>query len=250
MCNLKESVRGILAILVAFLLIVLIAYFSLNIKNKLEETENTLTVSETGAVYAKPDLAVAYFSVLTEAGTVAKAMEDNTKKMNDVISFIKEQGVEEKDLKTTTFNISPRYEWRDAETYSGKRVLVGYEIRQTLEVKIRDLSKAGVIIEGSTSVGANEVSNLQFTVDNQEDLKKQARDEAISKAKAKAEELAKQLGVKLIRISAFSESTAVPYLTNMKESALGMGGGASDVPQIETGENKIEVQVFLTYEIN
>lgn len=249
MCNLKEPVKGILAALTAFLLIVLIAYFALNIKNKLEETENILTVSETGTVYTKPDLAVASFSVLTEAATVAEATKENASKMNSVISFVKEQGAEEKDLKTTAFNIYPRYEWRDAETYSGKRVLVGYEVRQSLEVKIRDLEKVGAIIEGSTSAGANEVSDLQFTVENQEDLKKQAREEAIAKAKSKAEELAKQLGVKLIKISAFSESAAVPYYATMNESALGMGG-APDVPQIETGESKIEVQVFLTYEIN
>jgi uncharacterized protein YggE len=230
----------------------LIVYFAIDIKNKLEATENTITVSETGTVYTKPDLAIASFSVVTEEKTVARAMEKNTKKMNDVVSFIKEQGVEEKDLKTTTFNISPRYEWYDSDNYSGKRVLVGYEVRQTLEVKIRDLNNIGTIIEGGTSVGANEVSDLQFTVDKQDELKKQAREEAISKAKAKAEELAKQLGVRLVKISNFSESTDLPYYVNLKESALGIGGGDAvpATPQIETGENKIEVQVSITYEIN
>ncbi|MBM3257802.1 MAG: DUF541 domain-containing protein [Candidatus Nealsonbacteria bacterium] len=251
MCNLREGVKNTLALIIGLLLIVLIISFAIDVKNKLEATENTLTVSETGTVYTKPDLAMADFSVVTEEKTVAKAMEENTKKMNDVISFVKSQGVEEKDLKTTDFNISPRYEWHDTDTYSGKRVLVGYEIRQTLEVKIRDLGKIGTIVEGSTSAGANEVSDLQFTVDNQEDLKKQARDEAIAKAKTKAEELAKQLGVRLVKISNFSESTAFPYYTDLKESALGMGGGAlPSVPQVETGESRIEVQVFITYEIN
>ncbi len=252
MCNLHSGVRAILALLVGILLIVLIAYFAIDVKNKIQTTENTITISETGTVYTKPDLAVTSFSVITEEKTVAKAMEDNTKKMNDVISFIKEQGVEDKDLKTTAFSISPRYEWYDSDNYSGRRVLVGYEIRQTLEVKLRDLDKIGVIIEGGTSVGANEVSDLQFTVDKQDELKKQARDEAITKAKAKAEELAKQLGVKLVRISNFSESTAIPYYATIKESALGIGGGgvAPATPQVETGENKIEVQVSITYEIN
>ncbi|MBL7142546.1 MAG: SIMPL domain-containing protein [Candidatus Pacebacteria bacterium] len=254
MCNLKEGVKNVLALITGLLLIVLIASFALDVKNKLEETENTITVSETGTIYTKPDLALVSFSVVTEEKTVAKAMEENTKKMNDVISFIKEQGVEENDLKTTAFNISPRYEWYDRSTYfpSGKRVLVGYDLRQTLEVKIRDLDKIGVIVEGGTSVGANEVSDLQFTVDEQDALKKQAREEAISKAKAKAEELAKQLGVKLVRISSFNESTAIPYYVNLKESALGIGGGgvAPATPQVETGENKIEVQVSITYEIN
>ncbi len=254
MCNLREGVKSVLAVIFGLLLVVLIVSFAIDVKNKLEETENTITVSETGTVYTKPDLVLASFSVVTEEKTVAKAMEENTKKMNDVISFIKEQGVEENDLKTTAFNISPRYEWHDSDIYypSGRRVLVSYEITQTLEVKIRDMSKIGTIIEGGTSVGANEVSNLQFTVDKQDEFKKQAREEAINKAKTKAEELAKELGFRLIRISNFSESTDLPYYVNLKESALGMGGGEAvpATPQIETGENKIEVTVSITYEIH
>ena len=250
MCNLKEETKNLLAIILGLFLIVLIISAAIDIKNKLEETENTITVSDTGTIYAKPDLAVANFSVVVEAKTVGEAMSENTQKMNAVISFIKEQGVEEKDLKTTAFNISPRYEWYDKDQYfpSGKRVLAGYELLQTLEVKIRDMEKIGLIIEGGTSAGANEVSDLRFVVDNQEELKKQAREQAINKAKIKAEELAKQLGIKLVRISNFSESAVTPYYFGLREAALGMG--EKEIPQIETGENKIEVTVSITYEIN
>jgi len=253
MCNLKEEVKNIFVVILALFLIALIISTAIDIKNKLEETENTITVSETGTVYTKPDLALVNFSIVTEAKTVAEAMGKNTEKMNAVINFIKEQGIEDKDLKTASFNIYPRYEWYDETQYypSGKRVLVGYEVRQSLQTKIRDMEKIGEIIEGGTSAGANEVSDLQFTVDNQDEFKKQAREEAITKAKAKAEELAKQLGVNLVRISDFSESSVLPYFYSAKESAMGLGGAeAVPLPQIETGENKIEVTVSITYEIN
>lgn len=252
MCNLKEEIKNILAVILGLLLIVLTVSTAIDIKNKLEETENTITVTDTGTIYAKPDLTVANFSVVVEAKTVGEAMSENTQKMNAVISFMKEQGIEDKDLKTTNFNIYPRYEWYDSAQYypSGKRVLVGYEVTQTLQVKIRNIEKIGEILEGGTSAGANEVSDLEFTIDNQDELKKQARKEAITKAKAKAEELAKELGISLVRISNFSESSVLPYFYSMKEEAVGMAGDEALAPSIQTGENKIEVTVSITYEIN
>jgi len=194
-------------------------------------------------------------SVVTEKETVAEAMSENTKNMNAVIDSVKEQGVEEKDLKTTGFYIYPRYEWYEAGTCfppcpNGKRVLVGYEITQSLEVKIRDLSKIGEIIQGATDSGANQVGDLQFTIDKQDELKAQARKDAIDEAKNKAKELSSQLGVKLVRITNFSESGEFPVTPPyaLMEKASGLGGGES--PQIETGENKIEVTVSITYEID
>lgn len=247
-------------------LLALIAFFGASTINKIKErgyigqeieTKNTVIVSGTGRVYAKPDLVIVDFSVLTEKKTVPEAMKENTKSMNEIIAFLKGLGVEEKDLKTTNFNISPRYEYeKGGETYTyyypeGKRVLVGYDVTQTLEVKIRNMDKIGEAIEGATAKGANQVSDLQFTIDKEEDFKKQAREEAIKEAKDKAKELASQLGVKLVKITNFSEGLISPIYRYAYDSAAatGMGGGES-TPQVETGENKIEVNVTITYEIN
>ena len=105
----------------------------------------------------------------------------------------------------------------------------------------------GSIIQGATDAGANQVGDLQFTIDKEDEFKKQARKEAIKKAKSKAEELASQLGVKLVRIADFSEGVSVPYYYGLEKS-VAMGAGEA-APQIETGENKIEVTVSITYEI-
>ncbi len=255
--NLKEKkIFIVFKVALVILLVFLIAWVGVDILNKIREgkyieSKNTITVSATGEVYAKPDLALTVFSVITEAKTVVKALSDNTKKMNEVINSMKSQGIEEKDLKTTSFNIYPRYEWYDEKVFppSGKRVLVGYEVQQSLQVKIRDMAKIGEVIEGGSSAGANEVGDLQLTIDNQDELKKQARGKAIEEAKAKAKELASQLGVGLVKIISFSENAIVPFYYGLeKTAATGMGGG--EVPQIETGENKIEVTVAITYEIN
>ena len=120
---------------------------------------------------------------------------------------------------------------------------------QSLQVKIRNLEKIGAIIQGAADMGANDVSGLQFTVDNEDELKNLAREQAIDEAKNKAKELASQLGVKLVKITNFSESGAfpIPYYGLEKTMAL---GGAAEAPQIETGENKIEITVIITYEID
>jgi uncharacterized protein YggE len=260
-----KYLKGTFSVVVILFLIALTVWFGADIVNKIVERKyigqspeykNTITVSGTGEIYAKPDLAVINFSVVTETKTVAEAMAENTKKMNAVIDSIKNQGVEEKDLKTTSFNISPRYEYKKVEAEieiypypPGKRVLVGYEITQSLEVKIRDLTKIGKIIQGATEAGANQVGDLQFTIDKEDELKARARKEAIEKAKVKAKEMAEQLGVKLVRITNFSESSVVPVpRPYYMEKAASLGG--PEVPQIETGENKIEVTVNITYEIN
>ncbi len=154
--------------------------------------------------------------------------------------------------KTTNFNIYPRYEWYEGSKLypQGKRVLVGYEVRQTLEVKVRDIGKISQVIDSAIDAGANQVSNLSFTVDKQDEFKKQAREKAIKEAKAKAKEIASQLGIHLVRIIGFSESAIMPTprLFNFEGEAMGMGGGGT-APQIETGENKIGVTVNITYEI-
>lgn len=252
--------------LFAFFILVLTVFLAalvistvVDIQNKIKQGRyispgTTITVTDTGEIYAKPDLALIDFSVVTEGKTVTETMQKNTEKMNKVINFVKEQGVEAKDLKTTNFNISPRYEWLKLETEiypypPGKRVLVGYEVTQTLEVKIRNLDKIGGIIEGATAAGANQVGDLQFTIDEQDELKKQARAQAIEKAKAKAKELVSQLGVKLVRITNFNESAVFPrFYEYALKAAEAMP--APTAPQIETGENKISITVTITYEID
>lgn len=247
-----------MCLLFCVFLIILSVYFYAAAQNKIKEgkyigqeivSNKTITVSDSAEIYAKPDLAIIDFSVVSDAKTVARALTDNTKKMNAIIDSVKKNGVDEKDLKTTNFSIYPQYEYPYP---SGQRVFTGYEITQTLDVKIRNLDKVSQIVEGATTAGANQVGNLQFTIDKQDELKKQARGEAIEKAKKKAQELANQLGVSLVRISNFSEGGSgvypQPYL--MDKAVMGIGGGGETAPQIQTGENKIEVSVSITYEIN
>jgi hypothetical protein len=252
----KGNALSGLAGVATLLLLALAVSTVIDIFDKMGKSENYISVSGSGEIYAKPDLAMTSFSVLTEKKTVAEALSENTKNMNAVIQAVKDQGVEEKDLKTTNFYISPRYEYEKVEESGyyppeGRRTLVGYQITQTLEVKIRDLDKTASILEAGVDAGSNQVGDLQFTIEDEDELVKQAREEAINEAKEKAELLASQLGVRLVGVSSFSESS------NRTNSYYGMGGTEeSSAPKmsyedisIETGENKVSVSAYITYKI-
>jgi len=230
-------------------MIVVIVFLIASISEKTQfQEDNLVSVSGTGEVYVTPDIGSVSFSVVTENRDVSVASDENATKMNDVIEYIKSESVESKDIKTSGYNISPRYEWNND---TGKRSLVGYEVTQTISVKIRDLSKVGTIISNATSKGANDVSSLSFVIDDDEEAKAQAKELAIENAKKKAEDLEKMLGIKMVRIVSYSEyssdmlrATSYDYAVN--ES---MKVASSIAPTIEVGENKVTSTVAITYSI-
>lgn len=258
----KELVTGFIGVLTLLALVFTVSA-GVDVFNKVRQSryigqdvnfKNTIVVSDVGEVYAKPDLAIINLSVVNEAKEVSDAMLENTEKMNRIVNVLKEQEIAEKDLKTTSYNIYPRYDYLKEGNVYGERILVGYEIRQTLQVKIRSLDKIGTIISKATEAGSNQVGSLQFTIDDEEELKKQAREQAIEKAKEKAEQMAYQLGVKLGKITNFSENFYSPYFDSRNvylKEAVGMGGADSVpmAPSIESGENMISASVTITYEI-
>jgi hypothetical protein len=231
-------------------MIMVIAYLGASINQKTETSENqVITVSGTGEVYATPDVGLIDISVKTEARDVATATTDNSVKMNEILSFIKSSSIEEKDIKTTSFNINPVYAWEDK---TGKRTLTGYEVNQTINVKIRDLTKVGSIISGATEKGANDVSSLSFIVDDDEKVKEDAKNLAIKDAQAKAKNLEKALGVKMVKIINFSENSYNPVFVSYDSSykMLNSSAGALEIaPTIQTGQNKITSTVTITYAI-
>ena len=207
--------------------------------------QNTIMVSGLGKTLAKPDIGQVNLTVLSPASTVAQAQKDNTDKMNSIIKAMKDLGIDENDLKTKNYSIYPRY------NYSGGRsTIIGYEVSQTLEVRIRALEKASDILSKATEMGANQVSSLVFTFDDPEKLKDDARKEAVENAKIKAQGLARELGVSLGKVTSFSETSSgqpvVPLYEKALSSSDGIGGAA---PDIQTGQNEIQVNVSVSYEI-
>ncbi len=258
--NLKRGVLAVLVLLSLFLLAKTFSEFrAFHYIGAGVPAMNTITVEGDGEAVAIPDIGEFSFSVVEKASTVAAAQESAAKKLNAAMGYLKGQGIADKDIKTVNYSVGPQYEWQQIACASGvpcgggKSVLTGYEVRQTISVKVRDTKVAGDLLTGIGSTGATELSGLNFTVDNDDKLKADARKEAIDKAKDQADELAKQLGVSLVRIVSFSENGGGGYPVPMYErDSMGMGVMANEsktAPQVPTGENKVSSHVTITYEI-
>lgn len=230
----------VLLLLFSIFVLTLTLSESLEIRDNLKSKE-MISFSGEGKVIGIPDVASITFSVTTEGMSTKEVMAENAEKMNEVIKFIKESGVDEKDIKTQALSLSPRYDW-----VGGKRIFQGYELNSTLAVKIRDLEKMSDIIDGAVSKGANQVGNIQFAIDDPEKLKEEARIKAIENAKEMAQSVAKATGLKLGKIVSFSETSGPDIFPYLLKEEVGGGGGA---PEIEKGSLEIEVNVTLTFEL-
>lgn len=214
---------------------------------------NTITVSGKGEVFATPDIATFSYSVNEERDTVTAAQEASAKKTNDILAYLKKNGVAEKDIQTGGYNVYPNYQYEQqiCPAYSicppGRQVLKGYQVNQSVTVKVRDIGRAGELLSGVGKNGATNISGLTFSIDDQDAVNAQARTEAIADAKAKARELGKELGVSLVRVVSFSENGNYPGPLMYAMSA-GKGGGEGS-PEIPAGQNDIVSNVTITYEI-
>ena len=188
----------------------------------------SISVAGEGEVFATPDVATFSFGVEAKEVDASTAQTKSADVMNAILAHLKETGIEEKDIKTEHYNLSPRYEyptsvcneWGYCPPQAGEPKLIGYQVSQSVSVKIRDTKKAGEVISGVGSKGAVNVSGLSFIIDDEDALKAEAREKAIADAREKAKILAKNLGARIVRMISYWEEEnggyPVPY---------GMGGG-------------------------
>jgi uncharacterized protein len=261
------------AILVVGVLVFFVGQMVYQSKSLEQQNSNQVTVSGEGKVYAKPDVAIVSLGVTTQGLTVAEVTKSNTDKMNAVIAAVKALKIDEKDIQTTNYNLTPIYGNSVVPVYtptnipmipssssgsgSGSviiryNVLKGYTLEQDIQVKIRDFTKIGDILSQATTNGANLVGDLQFTIDNPEQFKEQARAAAIKQAKANAQNLARESGVNLGKLINVYEGYYNPEPV-VYNSAKAMGGGVAEsapVPTVQPGQQEIDVTINLTYQVN
>ena len=208
----------------------------------------TIMVNGEGEVILKPNISVVSFSVVSEGKDINALQNDNNEKINQAIAFVKNQKVDEKDIKTSGYNLSPRYIYNPK---TGQSSIDGYNLTQTVTVKIRDLNNVNKILGGLPGLGINQISGPNFSVDDLENYLSEARQKAFQNAREKAEEQASFNGVRLGRVVTFSEGSQGGYLMPMyAERSLGKGGVMDAVvPTIEPGSEEIKVTVNVTFEI-
>ncbi|MDO8566059.1 MAG: SIMPL domain-containing protein [Candidatus Moranbacteria bacterium] len=214
----------------------------------------TFSVDGEAKMETATNIATFTASVVTEGGkNVADVQKQNVDKMNTINAFLQEKGVEKKDLQTSQYSLTPRYTYFpcDGRSICPPAVISGYTLTQTLSVKVRNLESVGDILSGIVEKGANNVSGISFTVDDDTDAKQAARTEAIAKAKLKAEQIAKAGNFRIGKlVSLYEDSGVTP---DAPTGYGGLGGVAIDAksvaPVIEPGTAIGTVHMNLTYEI-
>ena len=215
---------------------------------------NVITVSGHGEAFAVPNIATLSFSVEKTAKTVADAQTQVTTLMNDVLATLKTNGIAEKDIKTTSYDVSPKYEYQSSicninNCAPSKQILLGYTVTNSVQVKVRAIDNAGSILGLLGQKNVTNISGLQFSVENDSAIKTEARNKAIAEARAQAESIAKGLGVSLTRITSFSETSNVPRPMYYAKDMMVSNEASAPTPSIAIGENKASADVSISYEI-
>jgi len=207
----------------------------------------SISVSAEGKAIATPDVAQVSFSVVSRGKNPEELADNNNQKVSAAITFVKSEGIDAKDIKTSGYSLSPDYQY-DPKTE--RNFITGYTLTQTVNLKIRDLFKVAKVIGGLTPLGVNQIGGVNFTIDDPEKVMAQAREDAFARAKVKAAKMAEQGGVRLGRIISVGEygSGPTPYY-GAAAGKFGLGGEAMSVaaPTIEPGTEEIRVQVTITY---
>ena len=217
---------------------------------------NTITVEGKGEVMATSDIAVITVNIWKEATTTKEAQSLLNEMITKTLTYLKDQKVADKDIKSEYGGLNPKYSYEKQACYTypcppNEPKIVGYTASQTITIKVREIDNANVVRTGLAELGLTDISGPTFSIDNEDNLKDEAKVLAINDARTKAKSLAKQLGVKLGKITNFSDNGGYyPPMYEAKGMSADMTVGASSVtPTLPVGENKIVSNVSITYTI-
>jgi len=207
---------------------------------------NNISVTAEGKVSVIPDIAVFTAGYTVQKNTVADVQSDLNDKSNSIKKALKDQGLEDKDITTSQFNISPNYRYDN-----GRSTIDGHNGSFRMTIKVRKIQNTGSIIDKTVQAGANTVDSVSFTVDNIEKAKSDARAAAAKLAKQKADELAKNSDKELGGLIAMTEidSPTTPPVAYYNKALTVSADSISAPTEIASGSLEVLVTVEATYGI-
>jgi uncharacterized protein len=225
-----------------------------DVKVSLNSQQQGINVSGVGKVSIKPDIAVLSLGIESQEISVADAQAKASEAMDKVLGALKAQGIADKDIQTQYFNISQVNRW---DNYSEKNNVIGYRVTNTVIVKVRDVAKAGTVIDAVVVAGGDltRINNIDWTVEEPSVIYKQARVLAMKYAKEKAQQMADEGGVKLSDITYIAENSNTYYQPYGNYQSSGDMLVAIPAPTtvtvpISVGQLEISTTVQVTYSIN
>ncbi len=214
--------------------------------NSIQTTKNDLfTVDGVGEATGIPKTAQFTVGVIETAATVEQAQNKVNASINKIINELKRLGISDKKIKTINYNVSPNIDYTKETQQT-----TGYTVNALLEVQLDDASKANQAVDVATKNGANIVNGVTFVLSDadRERLEKEARAKAIKDAKEKAQELSREVGLKIGRVISVNvnpEPSPIMYQTAISSEGR---GGMDTSTKLQPGENVIRVTVSISYE--
>lgn len=210
-----------------------------------------ISISGTGEVAAAPDMAFVTSGVTSQGATAAEALAANTAAMNELIATLKAAGIEARDIQTSGFSVNPNYVYSDARDANGYQLppkISGYQVYNTVNVRVRDLTTLGAVLDKAVTVGANTINGVTFSVADPAPLYDEARKLAFADARKKAELYADVADEKLGDIESISESQGYNQPQPQMMRAVADSAAAAPVP-IESGELTFSIDVQVAWEL-
>jgi uncharacterized protein YggE len=204
-----------------------------------------LDVTATGEVTRVPDIAIISAGVVTRSSTASGAIQDAADRMQKVLSALKRAGVEDRDIQTGSINLNPEYRYPENQAPQ----LVAYTASNTLTIRFRDVRNSGKILDALVAQGANQINGPDLTVDKPEAALDEARANAIAIGRARAELYARSLGLHVARVVSVSESGGYAVPPPAPPPAPMMARMSAASSKIEPGEQKLQVTLAMTFEL-
>ena len=251
--KLKTTLLGLLSLTLIFGLI-----WGISVLNAPKQTQaaptgadnsaasDQVTAAGIGKVSVEPDIAYLTLGYECKDKDAAKAASDNAAKMEAILKVVKAEGIKEEDIKTTSYDIYPMYNY-----YGDKRNFEGYQITHYVQITVKDLKKTATILDKSVQAGANLVSNIQFDVADRGKAYQSALDAAVKDAKLKAETMTKAADItgalKLTQVVEVSYTAEPIYARNMKDMAVAEDAEYSVPTPISAGTLDVTANVTATF---
>jgi len=212
--------------------------------------DNRRTVTVTGEAEARvvPDRASITLGVETEGKIVADIKRENDAKVRAMLKSIQTIGIQEKDIQTSQLSIEPRYNYKQDGTHE----FLGYVMRNTIYVWIKDLTKVDAVIGASINQGSNVLNNIEFTFSEAKRVADSLRVAAAKDAKVKAEALAGAVNTRVTRVISMNESgyqqPPIPMFNKMQGNMLRASMDESG-PTVSAGQLIIRSTVNAVFEL-
>lgn len=208
-------------------------------------TGTRLDINATGEVTRVPDVAVISAGVVSRSPTASAALQDSANRMDRVLAALKRAGVADRDVQTSNVNLNAEYRYPENQSPQ----LVGYTATNSVTIRFRDIRNSGKILDALVSEGSNQISGPSLVVDKPEAALDEARAKAIATGRARADLYARSLGMRVVRVVAINESGGYYAPPAPPPPPPMMARAEMASTRIEPGEQKLQVNVGMTFEL-